>query len=62
MVIQTRDYTAKKFDDFVGLPQNRDKLFEFIGGEIVEVPSNETTQKWGLDILKWGVEHHNSTT
>jgi Uma2 family endonuclease len=40
MVIQTRDYTVEKFDDFVELPDNKDKLFEFIGGEIVEVPSN----------------------
>ena len=40
MVIPTRDYTAEKFDDFVELPENRDKLFEYIGGEIVEVPSN----------------------
>jgi len=33
-------YTVEKFDDFVDLPDNRDKLFEYIGGEIVEVPSN----------------------
>lgn len=40
MVIQARDFTVEKFDDFVELPENQDKLFEYIGGEIVEVPSN----------------------
>jgi Uma2 family endonuclease len=28
------------FDEFVALPENAEKLFEFIQGEIVEVPSN----------------------
>jgi Uma2 family endonuclease len=32
--------TAAQFDAFVRQPANADKVFEFIGGEIVEVPSN----------------------
>jgi Uma2 family endonuclease len=32
--------TVNEFDEFVALPENEDRLFEFIGGEIVEVPSN----------------------
>lgn len=40
MVIQTRRMTVEEFDEFANLPENADKLFEFIGGEIVEVPSN----------------------
>ena len=32
--------TVEDFDQFVDLPENAAKLFEFIGGEAVEVPSN----------------------
>ena len=32
--------TVEQFDTFAALPENADKLFEFIGGEVVEVPSN----------------------
>jgi len=32
--------TAAEFDAFAQRPENADKLFEFIVGEIVEVPSN----------------------
>ncbi len=40
MVVQIKRETAADFDQFVELPENADKLFEYIGGEIVEVPSN----------------------
>jgi Uma2 family endonuclease len=40
MVIEARHFTAEDFDQFAELPENDDKLLEFIGGEIVEVPSN----------------------
>jgi Uma2 family endonuclease len=32
--------TIEEFDEYINLPENADKLFEYIGGEIVEVPSN----------------------
>lgn len=32
--------TLQEFDDFVKLPENADRLFEYIDGEIWEVPSN----------------------
>ncbi len=32
--------TVEAFDQFVLLPENADRLFEYINGEIVEVPSN----------------------
>lgn len=32
--------TVEEFDQWVELPENADSLFEFIAGEIVEVPSN----------------------
>ncbi|MDX1993161.1 MAG: hypothetical protein SF029_12280 [bacterium] len=36
MVIETRRMTAEEFDIFAELPENNDKLLEFINGEIVE--------------------------
>jgi Uma2 family endonuclease len=47
MVIQTIQATVEAFDEFVGRPENSDKLFEFIGGEIVEVVSNPYASKLG---------------
>lgn len=38
-------YTIEQFEAFIGLPQNAEKLFELIGGEIVEVPSNPFASK-----------------
>jgi Uma2 family endonuclease len=32
--------SVEAFDQFTQLPENADKLFEFIAGEIIEVPSN----------------------
>ena len=36
---------ASKFDEFVELAENANRLFELIGGEIVEVPSNPYSSK-----------------
>ncbi|MBK8031699.1 MAG: hypothetical protein IPK17_19865 [Chloroflexi bacterium] len=40
VVVRNLRMTVEDFDQFVDLPENADKLFEFIGGEAVEVPSN----------------------
>lgn len=40
MVVQMRRMTVEEFDEFAELPENADKMLEYIGGEIVEVPSN----------------------
>ena len=41
MVISIQRHTVEEFEKIVSLPENADKLFEFIGGEIVEMsPSN----------------------
>jgi Uma2 family endonuclease len=40
MVLQTRSVTVEAFDQYVLLPENRGRNFEYIGGEIVEVVSN----------------------
>lgn len=37
---------VEEFEHFVEQPENADKLFEYIGGEIVEVPSNATASKY----------------
>jgi len=37
---RVKQMTAQEFDDWTLLPQNSDGLFEYIDGEIVEVPSN----------------------
>ena len=39
MAVQTRRYTIDEFEAVVNAPENADRLFEFIGEEIVEVPS-----------------------
>jgi len=36
MVIQKKLYTVDEFEAFIGLPENADRLFELINGEIVE--------------------------
>ena len=48
MVVQK--VTSEEFDGFVTLPENRDRLFELIGGEIVEVVSNGKSSRWGMKI------------
>lgn len=40
MVAAITKMTVAEFDHWVELPENYNKLFEYIGGEIVEVPSN----------------------
>src|SRR5829696_4954055 len=46
MTIQERFYTVEEFEAFTELPENVDSLFEFIGGEIFEVPSNPLVSKF----------------
>lgn len=50
MVVQMKRYTVEDFDQFVDLPENDDKLFEYIGGEIVEVPSNAFASEISINI------------
>jgi len=51
MAIQTNlRMTSAEFDEWVERPENYDKLFEFIGGEIVEVPSNAKASNYSSTI------------
>lgn len=45
MTIQERFFTVQDFDEFVNQPENADKLFEYIGGEVFEVASNPYSSK-----------------
>ena len=40
MAVQKTGVSAQDFDDHIALPENADLRFEFIDGEIIEVPSN----------------------
>lgn len=41
MAVQYQSMTVEEFDRFVMLPENADRLLEYIGGEVVEVVSNQ---------------------
>ncbi len=53
MAVQSKRYTVEEFDHFVDLPENADKLFEYIGGEIVEVPSNPYSSEISARMSYW---------
>lgn len=40
MTTRRKMFTADEFEQFVKLPQNVNRRFEYINGELVEVPSN----------------------
>lgn len=50
MVLERQRITVEEFERYVDLPENIDRLFEFIGGEIVEVPSNPFASGIGYNI------------
>jgi Uma2 family endonuclease len=51
MVTAIRRYTLAEFEAFIAQPDNADKTFEYIGGAIVEVPSNAFVSKLAGIIL-----------
>lgn len=51
MVLEFKRLTVEEFDEFVQLPENEDKIFEFIGGEIVEVPSRPASSQIAAIVL-----------
>ena len=51
MVLQTRYVTDEEFDRFVTLPENVDRNFEYIAGEIVEVVSNNESSRLAIKML-----------
>lgn len=57
MAVQVqRKMTVQEFDRWVELPEQSDKLYEYIGGEIIEVPSNaKASQLSSRFIIRIGV-------
>ena len=47
MAVQKKIYNTEAFEQFIDLPENADRLFEFIGGDVVEVPSNPYSSSIG---------------
>lgn len=62
MVLQAQ-YTLQEFEDFIARPENSDRLFEFINGEIVEILPGRTRYSEIGHILSFAVrlfcEEHN---
>ena len=50
MVFDTKPITAEQLDQIALLPENRDRLLEFINGEIVEVVSNNKSSRLGIRV------------
>lgn len=58
MVLQTRYIVSREaFDHFVALPENADRNFEYIGGEIVEVVSNGKSSRKAADLIIYVGSH-----
>jgi Uma2 family endonuclease len=48
MSIQQKILTVEDFDRFIALPENADRDFEFIAGDIVEVVSGNRSSELGM--------------
>lgn len=53
MVPQHHQFTDTEFDHFVTLPENRDRNFEYIAGEFVEILSNGKTSRTAVGLLSY---------
>jgi Uma2 family endonuclease len=47
---ESRLMTVEEFEAFVDLPENANKRFEFIGGEMIEVPNNAYSSEIAIRI------------
>ena len=50
MAVQTQQITVEEFDAYIQQPENAARLLEFIGGEIVEVVTNNYSSLVGMRI------------
>ena len=57
MAVQERRYTVAEFEQFIELPENADRLFEYIGGKIVEVVSNTYASAVAARVNYW-ISHY----
>ena len=54
MAVQIRPvYTVAEFEDFLNQPENTDRIFELIDGEIIDVPSNPYVSQIAARILMY---------
>jgi Uma2 family endonuclease len=51
MAVQTRPYTIEEFDQIVMQPENAERRLQYIGGDIVEVVSNNYSSQVAARIL-----------
>lgn len=51
MITQTQHLTVEEFDNVVLQPENRDRMLEYVGGEIIEVVSNNYSSEVAASIL-----------
>lgn len=51
MVVHSAPYTVEDFDEFVNLPENADRAFEWIAGKVVEVVSNNYASQLGATFV-----------
>ncbi len=51
MVAQTRRMTLEAFERFAELPENAERHFEYIGGEVIEVVSNQRSSQIAARML-----------
>jgi Uma2 family endonuclease len=51
MAVQSKPMTVEEFDRFVALPENAERLFEYIGGEVVQVVSNNYSSLVAAQVL-----------
>lgn len=61
MVLKTRLVTVEEFERYIWLPENRDRNFEYIGGEIVEVVSNPVSSNLAARITGFLLEERGNT-
>lgn len=53
MAVQTRRMTGEEFERFVELPENAARRFEYIGGEAVEMVSNQRSSMIAARLLSF---------
>jgi Uma2 family endonuclease len=56
MAVQTRPYTVEEFDQLAAQPENADRRLEYVGGEIVEmVTNNYCSEVAGRILIRIGI-------
>src|SRR6185369_11531255 len=66
MAVRKKIFSAADFDEFIEMPENRDLRFEFIDGEIIELPSNPYSSEVAMNsaffLKQYGRQHNGHVT